>query len=247
VKDDAFPKRLIDSAPDELTRELLEAASAETPPAERASVWLTAAASASGTGGGATPAASGAHATWYTGKLLKGVLSILAVGALGVAVVHVVVSRPAAKEAHTAPSVIELVPPAPVAPSAAAPEPSPAAIAVTDLPLAPPPPPVGAARGKPAPQAEPSAEVPSLGPQLERLREARALLQRGDANGAVSAVADYERAFPSGAFWPEAEAIAIDALVASGRSAEARARARAFLRNYGDSPQASRFTTIAGM
>jgi hypothetical protein len=245
MKEDALPKRLIDSSPDELTRQLIEGACTETPPPERAAAWLAAAASASGIVGAATPAGSAAPAAWYAGKLLKGLLSVVTLGALSVAVVKGVAPRSATPDTQGAPSV-EHAPPAPTAQSVASPEPSPPSIAVTDLPLVPFPP-AATARAKPASRPEPSADVPSLGPQLERVRAARALLQGGNANGAVSAVADYEREYPNGSFWPEAEAIAIDALVASGRTAEARARARQFLRVYGDSPQANRFKTVAGM
>lgn len=241
MKGDVLPERLVESASDPLTRELIAGACAEAPPPERANAWLAAALSASGAGG-MGPVGPGA---WYATKLFKGLVSLVTLGALGIAATQMVARAPAA---HDPPNLAPVAHPPPTAPvqSVVQSEPSPPSVAVTDLPLVPAPPAVAPARAKPAPP-EPSAEVPTLAPQIERLRTARALLQGGDASGAISAVADYEHDFVNGAFWPEAEAIAIDALVAAGRATEARERARRFLRLYGDSPQAKRIENIAGI
>jgi len=81
--------------------------------------------------------------------------------------------------------------------------------------------------------------------ESRRLAEARDALRRGDASGALSLLSDLQRAIPGGILGQEREALAIEALAKSGRSAEAQARARAFLQAYPQSPHAARVEAFA--
>ncbi|HVV52408.1 MAG TPA: hypothetical protein VHO06_22265, partial [Polyangia bacterium] len=61
---------------------------------------------------------------------------------------------------------------------------------------------------------------------------ARAALVRGQAEGALAALARHEAAFPRGELAEEREGLFVQALVAARRYDEARARAAAFTRRY---------------
>jgi hypothetical protein len=97
----------------------------------------------------------------------------------------------------------------------------------------------GATPSAPVVAASPRAEAQSPRSQLARERrlldQARAALERGEPAVALSAAARHERQFPSGALAQEREAMAIRALVALGRTGEARARAARFHARYPDS------------
>lgn len=93
-----------------------------------------------------------------------------------------------------------------------------------------------------------SAPVPpasQLREESDLVRRARAALRSGDAAGALSLVAEGNRRFASGALAQEREAIAIEALAASGSKAEASRRARAFVAEHPDSPHAAQVEKIA--
>ncbi len=81
--------------------------------------------------------------------------------------------------------------------------------------------------------------------ESRRLTEARDALRRGDASGALSRLAELQRAVPGGILGQEREALAIEALAKSGRASEAQARARAFLQAYPQSPHATRVEAFA--
>ena len=100
----------------------------------------------------------------------------------------------------------------------------------------------GASRGQGAPA--PDRETPAL-EESRRLTEARDALRRGDASDALSRLSDLQRAVPGGILGQEREALAIEALAKNGRSAEAQARARAFLQAYPQSPHAPRVEAFA--
>jgi hypothetical protein len=72
--------------------------------------------------------------------------------------------------------------------------------------------------------------------ESRRLLAARSLLHSGRASAALSALAAIRADFPQGSLAQEREALTIEALVASGDRATARARAAAFLEHYPDSP-----------
>ena len=71
------------------------------------------------------------------------------------------------------------------------------------------------------------------------MADARQLLRTGRGPEALAALDAIAREFPNGALAQEREALAIEALRVSGRSAEARARATKFLTRYPASPHAS--------
>jgi hypothetical protein len=67
------------------------------------------------------------------------------------------------------------------------------------------------------------------------LDSARKLLRNGDASGALAIVGQHRSRFSRTAFEEEREALAIRALVALGRRAEARAHTRTFARRFPNS------------
>lgn len=111
-----------------------------------------------------------------------------------------------------------------------------------------------------APSAEPSANAPraasappppppppssapralTLADEVVAIDAARAVLARGDARAALRALDGYDKTFPRGTLAPEAEALRIEALAASGDRAGAAARANAFLSAHPSSPLAAR-------
>lgn len=67
---------------------------------------------------------------------------------------------------------------------------------------------------------------------------ARDALRSGDCKGALAPLREARRRFPGGILAQERDALWVEALARSGRSAEASDRARAFLREYPISPYA---------
>ena len=95
-----------------------------------------------------------------------------------------------------------------------------------------------------APAAGPSAaafpaENAGRDSESRRVAAARQLLRQGRAREALSALDEVAHDFPNGALAQEREALAVEALRVSGRSAEARARATTFLARYPTSPHAA--------
>lgn len=84
---------------------------------------------------------------------------------------------------------------------------------------------------------QPAADDLEEGALLLRARRA---LAASDPRAALEAVAEHEVRFGAGRLAPEREAIAIDALVGTGRDAAAAARATRFLERWPDSPYAAR-------
>jgi len=96
----------------------------------------------------------------------------------------------------------------------------------------------------PAPAAKPEAKSSSpagdLAAELGALDAARSELAAGNANGALTKLDDYARAYPRGRLVLEAEVLRIDALAKSGHTDVAKKRAEAFLRRHPNSVLASR-------
>jgi hypothetical protein len=90
----------------------------------------------------------------------------------------------------------------------------------------------------PAPGSDPT--IDSLDAELAALRRARGFLRSGDPVQALDELARYSARWPQGRLGPEADALAVDAELAAGRSDAARTRADAFLAKHGDSPLAPR-------
>ncbi len=70
------------------------------------------------------------------------------------------------------------------------------------------------------------------GDELAALNEARTAQQRGDSAGALRTIMAHEQRFPRSIFAEDREALRVAALGKLGRTAEARARARAFAKRY---------------
>jgi hypothetical protein len=160
------------------------------------------------------------------------------------------VARPRAPEAP-APTILAPAPTAPE-PSAIAPIPV-APVPVATAPRAPAlvPTPASVARPLPLPPVSappaPPASVPDEGTlhdEVAALDRARAALAGGDATGALSAIAAYERAFPRGALADEASMLRIEALARAGRRDDARTEAARWLARDPQSPHARRLRAI---
>jgi hypothetical protein len=83
-----------------------------------------------------------------------------------------------------------------------------------------------------AASAEREPDNRGLAGERALLDVARTALANGDSASALAAVARHERTYPSGLLVEEREAIAIKALVASGRYDEARARGSRFAKRF---------------
>jgi hypothetical protein len=79
----------------------------------------------------------------------------------------------------------------------------------------------------------------SIPPELQLLALAQRAL-RDDPEQALELATQHARAYPTGAFVEEREAIAIEALIASGRASAGRARGQTFLSRYKSSAYAPR-------
>lgn len=88
-------------------------------------------------------------------------------------------------------------------------------------------------------QVEPQ---PSLADELAAIRAARATLARGNASGALAAVAEYDKKFPVGRLKQEARVVEIEALMRLGQTAKAERIAQPFLKNQ--SPYSERVRSL---
>jgi RNA polymerase sigma-70 factor, ECF subfamily len=94
--------------------------------------------------------------------------------------------------------------------------------------------------------SRPASSAESLRGELAQLDAARSRLAGGEPEQALGLLDAYDRATPRGALKLEAEVMRIDALSRSGRSAQAKQRAQAFLRRYPESVLAARVRRIVG-
>jgi hypothetical protein len=99
-----------------------------------------------------------------------------------------------------------------------------------------------------APVAAASVATPgdSLASQVAALDSARNLLAAGDASGCIVALDRLQRDYPRTPLAQEAVVLRVQALVASGRTSQARALAARFLAAHPDSPYATRLRTATG-
>lgn len=98
-----------------------------------------------------------------------------------------------------------------------------------------------------APRARGQGQVAELSAQIALVDAARAALNGGRAERALSIARDYQLDYPTGAFRPEVGAIKVEALVKLGRKAEARALAERFVKAYGPGPLAERVARLGGV
>jgi len=85
-----------------------------------------------------------------------------------------------------------------------------------------------------------------LAGQVALIDAARSALSSGMADRALDALGQYQSRYPAGSFRPEATALRIEALVATGRNAEARALAERFVSEHPGSPLADRVAREVG-
>lgn len=88
-------------------------------------------------------------------------------------------------------------------------------------------------------EASAQARQPAAASLVEEQRiveSARAAVARSDLRAALSLLDDYDRAYPSKQFWPEALALRIEALRGTGQLALARALAADFAQKYPHHP-----------
>ena len=203
--------------------------------------------------------ASGAKASGLLAITKGAWWGLAVVGAAGVAAVGVAssggpTSRTTALAASNASNVEAQAPTIVSTPSLAVPDPT--APATSDLNIASPrAADVGGAQGpvhavarvpahRPAPPAATSNDA--LAEETAHLVRLRALARSSPA-AALAAAGEGNRTFPAGAFTEERESIAVHALVALGRSAEARARAVRFFTAFPQSPHCERLRRATGM
>ena len=94
------------------------------------------------------------------------------------------------------------------------------------------------------PSASPSARKLAL--EIAALDGVKRMLAAGDSAGALNGLAAYASTFPDGALSPEAEALGIEAFVASGNRGEARARFEAFRARHPESPLLEKLARLVG-
>jgi hypothetical protein len=244
------PKRWIEEAPPEAVARLLAAAEAEKPSEgslQRVLVGVGAGLGATGAAATASAVATaGTGAALATGKAVAAgawvkwvVLSVAAVGAGTAAVRQASRSVEAPRAAVTvAPQPVSLAPVAApvVAATTAAPRvvESPPIIEPQKLPVV-------AAKPAAPPAAATDAPIDAerLSEEVRAVDRARGALAAGRATDALAALDEYER---SGGrrFVPEALYLKMQAFLALGRKAEARATAERMLRAFPQSPHTAR-------
>jgi hypothetical protein len=95
--------------------------------------------------------------------------------------------------------------------------------------------------------AERSAPAESgLARELRMLDTARSALAKGDAAGSITALDQYDRAFPAGSLHTESAMLRVEALLAKGDRTGAQKLAHELLAKDPTGPQARRLQTIAG-
>jgi hypothetical protein len=245
------PARLVvDASAPNSERELLRhGVDMAPPPGAEARVWkgLAGAIGAAALGGVAAADAStktAAAATKVAGAGLTGA-KVVAVAAVvagfaavgGYLLIAAGKPRPAAVVARAAVPPVPAPPPPPVPAIGATESPADAPPAAADE-LTPQPPPARKIAIHPARPGAASSSAGRLREETTMIRDARQALRQGDAARALRLLDECRRLFPGGVLQQERELLAIEALVKSGRTAQASARAAAFLRRYPDSPHA---------
>lgn len=185
--------------------------------------------------GGKAGAAGAAGASAGVGAKAMVVAAVIATGALGGGawLASGGAGEPPSGLPRAVPSVMS-APPSPPPPVSVAPEP----------PAVPPPSPSQAPA--PAQPSAPRAPVPvaSSPPESALLADAQRALVGGEPARALALVDAHARAYPGGSLVQEREMLAIQALVAQGRRADAAARAAAFRRAYPGSTHLARLDAL---
>jgi hypothetical protein len=171
-------------------------------------------------GGGAPSVPTGGVAKVVSAALTSAVVA----GVVGFAIGRA--SAPETKLATVAPQTIVASDPAAPVPAASAPPEAPSATE---------PAPSVAATTTATAAARPPAAASDFSAERSLLERARSALARSDGTAAMAAIDEHQRRFPSGSLAEEREALAVRALLASGKRAEAERRAAAFGKRYPNS------------
>jgi len=94
--------------------------------------------------------------------------------------------------------------------------------------------------------ARPRAAQPSLEAELALLERARGKLSEGEPHATLQLLREHQAQYPASALQQEREALAIRALLAAGRRAEAQRRTQAFVRAYPNSALRGSIERAAG-
>lgn len=232
---DLTPFKDDDGALDADERRLLRAGlGVEVPRGAKRTVWMALAASLPGVAAASTATTGVLTAA----SLVKyGAVGVL-LGATTMTTVALVRSPPVASSGAPAPAVVVTAPP----PSRPAEAPrvvaplleAPAIVTSAAAPSA------GAPPAAVAPVPVPPSTVASpLDTESRRVAAARALQRAGRTREALAALDGLARDLPNGELVQEREALAIEALVTLGNTAEARRRASSFLQRFPNSPHAA--------
>ncbi len=92
-----------------------------------------------------------------------------------------------------------------------------------------------------------AAQEGSMADEIAMIDAASALVRAGNHGAALRAIQAYRKRFPSGRFAPEALALEIEALHASGKVDAARALAEQFIASSPESPIANRISKLVGL
>ena len=237
------PCRLREGA-DDFERALLQSARADAPTHDARARQL-AVLGVAGATAGATPGAVGAFAALSKAGVVKWALVVLLVGSAAAGARLVVDRREPASlvAAAPTPAVSEREAETRVAPTATATAPADTVSAAPPSRVvrgAPP-------RSAPLPVAAPPASSTPIGLPPARLAEetaaldsARTALRSGSTVDALRALDAHARDYPGGALQPEASALRVEALLATGDRAGAETVARALLATYPATPSARR-------
>ena len=100
-------------------------------------------------------------------------------------------------------------------------------------------------RAEPGALPAPGRAASTLDAEAAALDEARAAFASGAAAHALHLIDAYHHAFPAGQLSADAEALAVEALVAGSQPEQAQARAHRFLARYPRDPHAARIAALA--
>ncbi|MBN9162405.1 MAG: hypothetical protein BGO98_33710 [Myxococcales bacterium 68-20] len=234
------PKRIVDDpSADSVARALIEDARVETAgPGGKARTLA-----ALGLAGGAGLAST---STAFAGLKVLGAGVLVVGGVVGLGAWMMTREDPPAP-VHAGSSVIAQPPVAPsmsvvtpVAETARTPDVAPRSDAPRIVPKS-------APRAPAAPAASASSAAPSrLAEEARSLEVARRALEGHQARSALAALDRYERDFPRGELRPEATALRVEALAASGDESSAQALGRQFLSRYPGHPAVPRVRRAMG-
>jgi hypothetical protein len=157
--------------------------------------------------------AAGSSRSWLASHAVGVAAASFVVGGLTGAGIYAAVQKPAPER------IVYVERPAPVAAAASV---------ATEKPVLPPPADSGSSAARAGARPSQSAPASTLSAERALLDQARAALTSGDGAKALSIAEEHRHRFPSAQLAEEREAIAIQALVATGRYDEARARAARF-------------------